>query len=303
MGTGHVMRCLALAQAWQDTGGRPVFAIAEATPAIRGRLLADNMDVVSLEISAGGEGDAPKVTALAMHHAAKWVVVDGYQFGADYQRQLKAAGLKLLFVDDNGHADHYSADLVLNQNPHADESFYSSREPYTRLLLGLRYAMLRREFSQWQEWKREILPVGRKVLVTMGGSDPDNITALVIEALQSLPGKEIETTVVVGGGNPHFESLELAAGSFTGKMRLEKDVSNMPGLMAWADIAIVGAGTTSWELCLLGLPAILVDLAENQRPVAAELNRLQVVVHLRCDDAGFKDNLAETVQYPPVVLK
>src|ERR1700680_624425 len=133
MGTGHIMRCFALAQAWQDAGGRPVFAIAESTPAIREGLVGDKMEVAPL-VSAGGEDDAQKVAELALRHAAECVVVDGYQFGADYQRQLKAAGLKLLFVDDNGHTGHYSADLVLNQNAHANASFYGSREPYSRLV-------------------------------------------------------------------------------------------------------------------------------------------------------------------------
>ena len=273
MGTGHVMRCFALAQAWQDAGGRPVFAIAEAPPAIRERLRADNMEVVPLEISAGGEDDARKLTELTLHHAAQWVIVDGYHFGADYQRQLKSAGLKLLFMDDNGHAGHYCADLVLNQNVHADESFYVSREHYTELLLGPRYALLRREFAHWHDWKREIAPIGRKVLVTMGGSDPDNVTARVIEALGMVGVDGLEAEVVIGGSNPHSDSLGRLAARCGDRVKLQRDVSNIPELMAWADVGVSAAGTTCWEMCLLGLPAILIDLAENQRPIAEELDR------------------------------
>jgi UDP-2,4-diacetamido-2,4,6-trideoxy-beta-L-altropyranose hydrolase len=279
MGTGHVMRCFALAQAWQDAGGRPVFAIAEAAPAIRERLLADNMEVGPLEVSAGGEDDARKVEELALRHAAEWVMVDGYQFGADYQRQLKAAGLKVLFVDDNGHAGHYCADLVLNQNVHADESLYVSREPYTQLLLGLRYALLRREFTRWRDWKREIAAAGRKILVTMGGSDPGNVTWSIIDALHQMK-IPFEAKVIVGGANPHYVALECGVGGSSAKIELVRNPLHMPELMAWADVAVAAAGSTCWELCLLGLPAILMDVAPNQRRIAQELDAGGYAIHI-----------------------
>jgi UDP-2,4-diacetamido-2,4,6-trideoxy-beta-L-altropyranose hydrolase len=279
MGTGHVMRCFALAQAWQDAGGQAAFAMADGSPAIRQRLCAENMEVMPLQTSAGTEDDAKKVAELASRCAAAWVTVDGYQFGSAYQRQLKADGVKLLFLDDYGHAAPYSADLVLNQNVHAQKSFYADREVYTRLLLGPRYAMLRREFERWRNWEREIAQVGRKVLVTMGGSDPDNVSARVIEASGMVPVEGLEVAVVVGGSNPHSESLERLAVRCGGRVRLRSDVSNMSELMAWADVAVSAAGTTCWEMCLLGLPAILIDLAENQRPIAQDLDRKGCAVY------------------------
>ena len=215
MGTGHVMRCVALAQAWQDAGGRAVFAMAETTTGIQARLAAESCEVRSVSCVAGTEQDSAQTIALARELAAEWIVVDGYQFNADYQRALKAAGFKVLFLDDYGHAAHYSADLVLNQNAYADEKMYDARESYTRLLLGPSYCLLRREFTSWRGWKREIAPIGRKVLVTMGGSDPDNFTATVIEGLRSLPN--IEATVVVGGSNPHIESLQRMTAAHGGR--------------------------------------------------------------------------------------
>jgi spore coat polysaccharide biosynthesis predicted glycosyltransferase SpsG len=97
MGTGHFMRCLAIAQAWQDAGGQAVFAVVDGLPAIRQRLLAENMELATLESPAGSEEDANSLAQLARRHAATWVVVDGYQFGAAYQQQVKALGPKLLF--------------------------------------------------------------------------------------------------------------------------------------------------------------------------------------------------------------
>jgi UDP-2,4-diacetamido-2,4,6-trideoxy-beta-L-altropyranose hydrolase len=278
IGTGHAMRCLALAQAWQDTGGRAVFAMAQATPAVEERLQQENMGVARLKAEPGSAGDVQETIALAREKRASWVVVDGYGFGADYQAGLKSAGLKVLFIDDNGHAGHYSADLVLNQNAQANDGFYQSRDATTRLLLGPRFAMLRREFTSWREWKREAPAIARKVLVTMGGSDPDNATERVVQAI--LGDSRLDATVVVGGSNPHLTRLrELVAGAQRDVL-LVRNVTNMPELMANSDIAISGAGTTSLEMCFMGLPALLVVLAENQRAAAEELNRRGVAIGL-----------------------
>src|SRR2546423_3259746 len=194
-GTGHVMRCIALAQALQDVGGRTTFVMAQSVGGIQPRLAQESCEVRSISCVPGSEDDALQTIHLARGRQVEWIVVDGYQFGADYQRVLKAAGFKVLFLDDYGHASHYFADLVLNQNKQAKESLYSARDSHTRLLLGPEYCLLRREFKRWRGWKREIASVGHKVLVTMGGSDPDNATEIVIAALQRLPN--VEATVVV----------------------------------------------------------------------------------------------------------
>jgi UDP-2,4-diacetamido-2,4,6-trideoxy-beta-L-altropyranose hydrolase len=277
IGTGHAMRCLALAQAWQDAGGRAVFAMAEATPAMEERLQRESMGVARLKAEPGSAGDFQETIVLARGKQAPWVVVDGYCFGADYQTALKSAGLKVLFIDDNGHAEHYSADLVLNQNAHANEGFYPSRDASTRLLLGPRFAMLRREFTEWRGWNREIPAVARSVLVTMGGSDPGNVTERVVRAILGEPS--LNATVVVGGSNPHLPNLrELVAGTQR-DVRLVEDVTNMPELMAKSDVAISGAGTTSLEMCFMGLPALLMVLANNQRPAAEELDQRGVAIN------------------------
>ncbi len=122
IGTGHIMRCLALAQAWQDQGGSVTFACAEGLPeSLHQRLSSESMSVRLLQVNPGSEADARAVIELARQVQTSVVVVDGYHFGADYQRWLKDAGLRLLFIDDNGHAEHYYADWVLNQNIHASE--------------------------------------------------------------------------------------------------------------------------------------------------------------------------------------
>jgi UDP-2,4-diacetamido-2,4,6-trideoxy-beta-L-altropyranose hydrolase len=294
IGTGHVMRCLALGQAWQDIKGEVVFSMSQATAAVEERIAAEKMSVIHLGSTAGSSEDAAEVIQTAQKRSARWIVVDGYTFDVAYQRALKNAGLKLLLVDDSDAASHCFADLVLNQNVYARQELYSDRDPQTQLLLGLRFAMLRREFASWSEWKREIATVGNKVLVTMGGSDPENVTLAIIEAL-SLVKANLEVVVVVGGSNPHARSLETAAGKFSGHMRLLKNVA-MPELMAWADLAISSSGTTTAEICMLGLPAALIDIAPNQTPVAKELSRLGAAIHVGIAEVHNYENVANQVR-------
>ncbi len=294
IGTGHVMRCLALAQAWQDAGGKAVFAMVQMSSSLHDRLRAEGMEVVVLENTPGSCADARSVARLTEERRAEWVVVDGYHFDAAYQRELKAAGLRVLFMDDNGHASHYAADLILNQNVYADESFYRSRETYARLLLGPRYVLLRREFQPWRGWKRVVPSVARKLLVCMGGSDPGNVTAKLIPILRAVPVEKLEVLIVAGGSNPHLKSLEAAIGPSDGAVRLFKDVDNMPELMAWADVMLAAAGTIAWEICAMALPALLVVTAPNQTRAAHRLAELGAAV--TCDS----EKIATAV--PPLLM-
>lgn len=268
IGTGHVMRCLALAQAWQDAGGQVTFAMTLDAPAVQQRLESEGMRVVRLETDIGSADDAAHTIRLARETNAHWVILDGYQFTAETQHAIKQAGFTLLWMDDNGDAAHYYADIVLNQNLHADASLYAQREPYTELLLGTRYVLLRREFRNWREWRREIPAVARKVLVTLGGGDADNVTLKVIEALQHVAVDDLEAVVVIGASNPHVAELAAAARASRIPIRLETNAPNMPELMAWADVAIAGAGSTCWELAFMGLPSIVLVLTENQKESA-----------------------------------
>jgi UDP-2,4-diacetamido-2,4,6-trideoxy-beta-L-altropyranose hydrolase len=299
IGTGHLMRMLALAQAWQPRG-HVHFLSAEITPALAARLAVEEFAAYPLAAVPGSAEDAAATIASAREHGAAWAVVDGYQFGADYQRRLKDAGLRVLLLDDYGHAGDYCADLVLNQNLSADAALYTRRAPHTRLLLGTRYALLRREFLAWRDWKREIPAVARKVLVTLGGADPDNVTGKVIEALRGL---DVEAKIVVGGSNPHLESLRSSISNLPSPVRLAVDAPNMPELMAWADVAVAAAGSTSWELAFMGLPAVVMVLAENQVGIAASLEREGLSVNLGAHKGVTIEKITSALQslfaYPP----
>ena len=280
IGLGHVMRCLALAQAWQDAGGSAVFAMGTGGEAIAERLRPEQVDVQTLAAEAGSLRDAQATAEQAVAAGAEWRVVDGYHFGGDYQRLLKESRLRVLCVDDTGALDHYWADLVLNQNLHADESLYQRREPYTELLLGTRYTLLRREFLGWRDWKRELPPTARRLLVTLGGGDPENVTLKVLHALDRLGLPDLEAVGVLGENNPHRDSLEAAAANSSVRIELKRGATDMSDLMASADAAVSGGGSTCWEMAFMGVPSVVVGLADNQRGIAEGLARYGSVLNL-----------------------
>jgi UDP-2,4-diacetamido-2,4,6-trideoxy-beta-L-altropyranose hydrolase len=273
IGTGHIMRCLALAQGWQASGGSAQFVAATLPAALDARLRDERLDLAYLNAPSGGAADAAQTSELARQMRAAWIVADGYQFGGAYQRALKATGFPLLLIDDYGHADHYCADLVLNQNMYAHESLYPSREPYTRMLLGPPYALLRREFWLWRGRPREVASRSTRVLVTLGGSDQDNVTLDVIQALRQLRRPDLEARIVVGPANTHLAALRRAIGGSIVQIDLLSAGTDMPALMAWADLAISAAGSTCWELAFMGVPSVTIILADNQQGIAESLGQ------------------------------
>jgi UDP-2,4-diacetamido-2,4,6-trideoxy-beta-L-altropyranose hydrolase len=266
MGTGHLMRCLALAQAWKDTGGKVTFITACQSSDLLKRPREEDFELHVLSHPYSDAGDWAHTKDILAAHPSAWVVLDGYHFDEAYQQRVKDAEYQLLVIDDMAHLKHYYADIVLNQNLHAEQLHYSC-EPYTRLLLGTRYVLLRREFLNWRNWKREIPEVAQRALVTLGGSDPENHTLKVIQAFQEVYMPDLEVTVVIGVNNPHACVLEQAAKQSCIPIRLVRDAKNMPGLMAGADVAVSGGGTTTWELLFMGTPALFLMLASNQRHI------------------------------------
>jgi RimJ/RimL family protein N-acetyltransferase len=155
---------------------------------------------------------------------------------------------------------------------------YAKRAPHTRLLLGPRYTLLRDEFAAYQHWVRKVPDRGTRLLLTMGGSDPKDLTPSVLSALTNLSMDDLQIRVIVGGSAGNWSAVAEIVEKFPDRVELMSNVVNMAELMAWADLAIAGAGTTCWEMCLLGLPAILVVVAENQRFIAEHLARIGAAV-------------------------
>jgi UDP-2,4-diacetamido-2,4,6-trideoxy-beta-L-altropyranose hydrolase len=282
IGSGHVMRCLALAQAWQDAGGDVVLCEAQSTAALDETVSSEGIGLVHLEASHDSLQDATQTAEIARRHNARWLVVDGYHFDAEYQKHLKNRGFKVLFLDDSVSCDRYYADLVVNQNMDADESLYAHVRDCGRLLLGTKYALLRREFSSCKEWRRNPVSAVRKILITMGGSDPHNVTEMAMHALCAIEDLALDVTVVVGANNPHMDSLLKAKSQVLANVELRRNISGMADVIASADLAVSAGGGTGYELIFFQVPTILITVAENQRASCRSLGQSQVVI-----DAGW----------------
>ena len=264
IGTGHVMRCLALAQAWMARGGAVCWAAAELPQPLSARLAREGV-FARMITPTGLEHDAAITGALAEEAGAACVVVDGYRFDGRYEARV-AEVAPVLAWDDTVHTDHTASRWVLNQNIHARPEMYPTLAP-GRVLAGTKFAQLRREFWPLRQWKREVAPVARRLLVTLGGSDPTGTTRRVVGALTGNTG--LDVTVVVGAA-ARFEPALQAAVERAG-FRLVTDPPSMPELMAAADLAVSAGGSTAWEMLFMGLPAVTITLADNQRPITAGL--------------------------------
>jgi UDP-2,4-diacetamido-2,4,6-trideoxy-beta-L-altropyranose hydrolase len=280
------MRCIALAQAWQDHGGKVTFISHCESTALRERIIEEGFSFIPIEHPHPHPDDLSQTINYVQHlspfpfplsHA--WLVLDGYHFTPDYQKAIRDAGIRLLIIDDMNHLPHYHADILLNQNIHAPELNYSCDED-TIHLLGTRYVLLRREFLKYKDFKRTIPKKAKNILVTLGGADADNVTLRVIAALNLIEDADIEVKVVVGPANPNIESLrrELALSPFP--FHLLQSVNNMPELMAWADVAVSAGGSTCWEMAFLVLPNMILYIAENQRPIAEKLHETGAALSL-----------------------
>lgn len=267
IGTGHVMRCLALAQGWQDAGGVAVLAAAEIPVGLEKRLADEKVELVQLQSNAGTAADATELASLAQARAARWVVLDGDRFHPEYFEIVKKQRLKVLWLDDFGSSEVHAADLIVNQNVGATGDCYPWCGDDTRLLLGTKYVTLRREFRRIKP-RVEASGTGCNLLVTFGGSDPDNLTEKVLRAVGA-ESSGVKVTAVVGSGNPRLAALQELARSL--HVTLLADVANMPDLMMGSDLAVIVAGGSLWELLYCGCAVLSYSRNSVQAEVIATL--------------------------------
>jgi UDP-2,4-diacetamido-2,4,6-trideoxy-beta-L-altropyranose hydrolase len=206
-----------------------------------------------------------------------WLVLDGYHFDSDYQKSIHETGCKLVVIDDYNHLPNYHADILLNQNIGAELIPYSC-DLKTVNLFGPKYALLSTEFLTWKNRTQKHSGDQRRIMVTLGGADPDNITLKVLRALLQTRLKGIGVDIIVGPANPHIKELEFeiksarkASVPLANSIQLLSNI-NMPEIMAKTDVAISAGGSTCWELCFLGIPSLLIIAAENQQSTAVGLD-------------------------------
>ncbi len=296
VGAGHLMRCLALAEAWIARRGRVIMAVPPDLPdglVERIRTLGAAMH----RLPSGAE-EVGSLLRLVGAEDAAWIAVDGYRFGADWLQAISQAGRPVLSIDDDARHQAYPSTLILNQNLHARREDYSGKTR-AELLLGPRFALIRPEFRSQPEWRRVIPARASKLLVTLGGADPGGHTARVIDALRGLEAAPAGR-VVAGAANPRLEAVRMAAGSASG-VEILCDVRDMGEQMRWCDLAVSASGSTVWELALFATPMLLGTASEVEEPVAQSLQSAGAALHLgrlaelRLDDlrAAVADTIAD----------
>lgn len=289
IGTGHVMRCLTLADAL-TAAGHAVRFITRLHPgyladAIRSR--GYPVDALPARNESGLTGyarwlgtteaqDAADCTALIDEYRPDWLVVDHYALGQAWETRFRSETTQILAIDDLAERAH-TCDLLLDQTWSRAAADYQGLIPAgCDALCGSDYALLRPEFAARREHslRRRREGAVRSILVTMGGVDKDNATGQILSALaQSALAPGTELTVVMGASAPWRDAVATAARAMPWPTQVVSGVSDMADRMANADLAIGAAGATSWERCCLGLPSVMVVLAENQRTVATNLEK------------------------------
>lgn len=311
IGTGHIMRCLALADSLRARGAEVVFVCRN--------LLGDSCQQVEskgyrvhrlpLGEKASWQADA-EATTNALREAVgvvDWVVVDHYRLDELWERRLRLQARNIMVIDDLADRGH-DCDLLLDQNYYDDAvERYSGLLPETcRTFLGPRYALLREEFHAARRALRARDGTVKRLLLFFGGTDPTNETAKALESLVLMGDRDFAVDVIVGNGNPARTSIQETCLHMDG-VEYHCQVENMAQFIAGADLALVAGGSSTWERCCLGLPAITVVTAANQIETAIALERAGVIWNLGWHEIVTPAMMAEAIwrgcREPAVLLE
>lgn len=296
MGSGHVMRCLTLADTLHNAGKRCLFICrehvghmidiirerghpVEVLPRGRIGMSSDRMRTNRLLyedwLGVGQDEDAAATAEILVSVRPEWLIVDHYAINVAWEVQLSAYCHHLMVIDDLADRRH-SCDLLLDQTLGRDPNDYASLVlPNTRLLCGAQYALVRPEFTDLRTEslkRREGCSRVQRVLISLGGVDSDNVTGAILDALSGAQQPDgCQITVVLGWRAPRRADVYRCAERLSLSVNILDSVSQMAQLMKESDLSIGAAGATAWERCCLGLPTIAIVLADNQRGIARSL--------------------------------
>jgi len=324
IGTGHVMRCLTLAEYCRDRGDDVAFVCRDHPGNISGLVEQQGFNLLRLPYKAESESDSPtdeyaswlsvpweldaaqsQATIANSTARVDWLVVDHYALDNRWQNQLRSVADRIMVIDDLANRPH-ECDLLLDhnfyQNPHQR---YLNLVPSDCLsLLGSEYALLRKQFSRTRQTLRIRTGRVKNVLVFFGGADYTNETEKTLEAIEALGSTDLTWDVIVGQSNQNRDHLrEICARS--DHLSFHTQVENMADMMSKVDLAIGAAGTTSWERACLGLPCLMTVVANNQTEIAANAHRIGMARLLgRSEEVCVEDivhGLTELLNNPELV--
>jgi UDP-2,4-diacetamido-2,4,6-trideoxy-beta-L-altropyranose hydrolase len=292
IGTGHVMRCLTLADALRVQGAQCAFVCREHPGNLHDLIQARGHAIHTLplvakvgrSVSATGYAgwlgadwatDAEQTVAAIGGPAVDWLIVDHYALDARWEKLAGTASRHLMVIDDLADRSH-DCDLLLDQNLNRQIGDYAGLIPlHCKIFIGPMFALLQQRFTTLRDYsirRREENKLAH-ILVSMGGIDKDNLTGKVLNALNHLPlPSSCQITVVLGANAPWISIVQLQAANML-STKVLINVQDMAQLMADSDLAIGAAGSSAWERCCLGLPTLMLVMAENQREAATSIER------------------------------
>lgn len=277
------MRCATLADALVQAGAEVTFACRKLPGHLNDWLLQRGYGVIQWE------SDSPEFISDSLQRAIDtirfdWLVVDHYGLDASWEEKWRHQVGHILVVDDLANRPH-DCDYLLDQNFFQQpEGRYQGWVPKAcHLLLGPDYALLRPDFAKVRE---KVLATGKRVSgqvrrlqIFFGGSDPTGETLLALEAVSRLALPELALDVIVGGSNPQKEAVEAACHALP-NARFYCQTTQMAQLMGVADLAIAAGGTATWERLCVGLPALVISVAENQEQISREVAEAGAQIYL-----------------------
>jgi UDP-2,4-diacetamido-2,4,6-trideoxy-beta-L-altropyranose hydrolase len=279
IGAGHFMRCMSLAEELQKFGGKILFVSYQLPQHMRDMLRNKNMGFVQLKsnhptnltnelthshwLDLSQTEDADQTKKILRNQKWDLIVVDHYALDFRWETSLRSSVSKIIVIDDIADRKH-DCDFLIDQNHYESiqERYSGLVPPKCCLLLGPRYALLRNEFHIARS--KVVLRSGpvKRILVSFGGMDFGNYTVLTINALAELKSKSFLVDVVVGFSNPYKEEIISLCNQY--KFLCHIQTSQISELMVISDFAIGAGGITIWERCCLGLPTLVLCVAENQ---------------------------------------
>jgi UDP-2,4-diacetamido-2,4,6-trideoxy-beta-L-altropyranose hydrolase len=269
IGVGHVMRSLALGEAMRDGGFDVVLASVDLPAGMREEARKCGIAVIDLHCVPFGPDDA--LATLAIN--GNVLVVDGYLFERNFFEILEIRKTNFVVIDDNVETKALAPLVVINQNPHATPEMYAHLSGNPKLLLGLQYALLRREVRE--AVKLSLVPVAKKVFVAMGGSDFLKLTEPIVLASKDL---DIELCVAVGPTNSQREQIDDAV-KLVPRARVIRQADYITEL-ATSSLAILAAGSSLWEAAALGVPTIGLIVADNQSGASTSSEKISFSISI-----------------------
>ncbi len=274
IGSGHVMRCLVLADRLRARRqAEIVFLCRELEGHLIGYIRERGHEVVALP--EPGDDESPAIAAAAAI-GADWLIVDHYALDRRFEERVRPHVKKLMAIDDLADRPH-ACDVLLDTNydPEAGFRYRNLLAPGTRRMIGSQYALLRPSFAAARPRVRRN-GIVRRLLVSFGGVDATDETGKTLEALAPLAEIGLEITVLAGNANPRGSQIARLCADLP-NVRFHSHVEQVAELMLWADAAIGAGGTTTWERCCLGLPTLVVTTAANQEPLTVQAARAGAV--------------------------